>query len=249
MGVLTMRSVSRSHAYHLFMLAVCLYALGALAAHTFLTLTTSVSQILDYADTGVCFLFFIDFIHSFIRSHNKWEYLYTWGWIDLASSIPLVPALRIGRAARVMRIFRVLRGIRATKLLAGLVLDRRAEGAFLAAVLVSFLLIVFSSIAVLQFETIPESNIKTAGDALWWAIVTVTTVGYGDRFPVTPEGRAVGGILMIAGVGLFGVVSGFVAAWFLAPKQTKTTNDMANLRDEVRSLKVLIEERLSPNKA
>ncbi len=103
-----MSSVSRSYAYHLFILAVCLYALGALAAHTFFTLTPSVAQILDYADTGVCFLFFLDFLHSLIRSDSRWRYLYTWGWIDLASSIPLVPALRIGRAARIMRIFRVL---------------------------------------------------------------------------------------------------------------------------------------------
>ncbi len=241
-----MTSESRSHTYQLFMLALCLYALGALAAHSFLSLSDATVQILDYTDTGVCFMFLLDFVHSVVRAPNKWYYLYTWGWIDLASSIPMLPALRLGRAARVMRIFRVLRGVRATKLLAGLVLDRRAEGAFLAAALVSLLLVVFSSIAILQFEAGPDSNIKTAGDALWWAVVTVTTVGYGDKYPITAEGRMVAGLLMTAGVGLFGVVSGFVAAWFLSPRNRQHTNDLEDLRLEVRAVRALLEDRLKP---
>src|SRR3972149_6773059 len=71
---------------------------------------------------------------------------------------------------------------------------------------------------VLHFEDVPEANIKGPEDAVWWAFVTMTTVGYGDRFPVTSEGRLAGALLMVAGVGLFGTFSGFVAAWFLAPK-------------------------------
>ena len=83
----------------------------------------------------------------------------------------------------------------------------------------SLLLVVFGSIAMLQFEGGQSAgNIKTAEDALWWAITTITTVGYGDRFPVTTEGRLLAGVLMIAGVGLFGTLSGFIASWFLAPQ-------------------------------
>ena len=61
----------------------------------------------------------------------------------------------------------------------------------------------------------PNSNIKDAEDALWWSFVTITTVGYGDRFPVTTEGRLVGAVLMICGVGLFGTFTGFIASWFM----------------------------------
>jgi voltage-gated potassium channel len=111
-----------------------------------------------------------------------------------------------------MRILRVLRGIRSTKVLTQFILQRRAEGAFLAATLLSLLLIMISSIAVLQFETSPEANIKSPEDALWWSIVTITTVGYGDRYPISPEGRLIASFLMIAGVGLFGTLSGFIAA-------------------------------------
>lgn len=77
---------------------------------------------------------------------------------------------------------------------------------------------IFGSISILQFETAPESNIKTAEDAIWWAFVTITTVGYGDRYPVTTEGRIIAAFLMITGVALFGTFTGFIAAWFMCDK-------------------------------
>lgn len=122
--------------------------------------------------------------------------------------------LESGRSGRVLR---VMRGLRATKLLAGLVVRRRAENTFLAASLVALLLVIFCSVAVLHFETNVDSNIRSPDDALWWAFATIATVGYGDRYPVTGEGRIVATILMAAGVGLFGTFSGFLAAWFLGP--------------------------------
>jgi voltage-gated potassium channel len=64
-----------------------------------------------------------------------------------------------------------------------------------------------------------EANIKTGGDALWWAYVTITTVGYGDKFPVTSLGRLIGVLVLTAGVGLFGVLTGFLANFFLAPRR------------------------------
>lgn len=77
------------------------------------------------------------------------------------------------------------------------------------------MMIIFSSIIILQVEKAPGSNIFTAGDALWWAFVTITTVGYGDLYPVTLEGRLVAVILMTTGVGLFGTFTAFVASWFV----------------------------------
>jgi voltage-gated potassium channel len=81
------------------------------------------------------------------------------------------------------------------------------------------LLIIFSSIAILQVEKDPASNIKSAEDAIWWAYVTITTVGYGDKYPVTTEGRVIAAVLMTAGVGLFGTFTAYVASWFVAEKQ------------------------------
>jgi voltage-gated potassium channel len=64
----------------------------------------------------------------------------------------------------------------------------------------------------------PGANIQTAGDALWWGIVTITTVGYGDRYPVTGEGRLVGTFLLTAGIILFSVLTGFLTRQFFSPR-------------------------------
>lgn len=225
------------------MLALCLFALAVFAIDTLAPLPPATRQIFEYADTAICILFFADFVVQLATAPNRWHYFSRWGWIDLLSSVPMVDALRIGRAARVMRIFRVLRGVRSTKLLAGFLLDRRAESAFLAAALVSLLLVVFASVAILQFEHVDGANITSAQDAVWWSVVTITTVGYGDRYPITAEGRAIAAVLMTAGVGLFGTFSGFVASWFLAPANKKRQSELLDLREEIVSLRQLIESR------
>ncbi len=70
--------------------------------------------------------------------------------------------------------------------------------------------------AILHLETNHESNIHSAADAMWWSFVTVTTVGYGDHFPVTPSGRVLAAVLMIAGIGLFGTFTAYIATAFLS---------------------------------
>lgn len=234
-----------SPGYQVFMLVLCLFALGAGAVQTAIHLEPRTRGILSYADYAVCVVFLADFVISLWRAPNRRRYLATWGWLDLLSSIPTVDVARWGRAARILRIFRVLRGLRATRLLATLALRKRAQNTALAVCLVALLLIVFCSIAVLHFEAESESNIKTAEDAIWWAFSTITTVGYGDRYPVTSEGRFVAVILMGAGVGLFGTFSGFLAAWFIGPQETReeepdVKGELAALRQEVAALRSIL---------
>jgi voltage-gated potassium channel len=223
------------------MLALCSYALAVLAVQTFGSLPPQSAAILDYAELAVCVVFFGDFAYHLAVEPRRWHYFVRWGWLDLISSIPAVNVFRIGRAARVFRIVRVLRGVRSTRILAEMVLNRRAESAFLAAAMISLLLIVFSSIAILQFED-ATGNIKTAEDALWWTIVTLTTVGYGDHYPITQEGRVVAAVVMIGGVCLLGTLTGLVASWFVSAGQKdrlvtdELRNEIALLRKEVQAL-------------
>ncbi len=228
---------ARNHGYQLFMLALCVLALLALAVDHFFQLSPQLDRLVHLADFGVCVLFFFDFVYMLATAPNRTRYLLTWGWIDLLSAVPTVDALRIGRAARIMRIFRVLRGAKAARVVSSAILERRAESVLLAVSLVTLLLLVLASAAILGFEDVPAANIKGPEDALWWAFVTITTVGYGDRFPVTWEGRLVGALLMAAGVGLFGTFSGFVASWFLAPRAAKNAGEIELLRQELAALR------------
>lgn len=234
------RSARQNTPYQLFMLVLCVWALAVLAVGTFVNWSDSTKAILNYADNAVCVVFFMDFVVTLHRTPRKAHYLLTWGWVDLLSSIPMIDALRWGRAARLMRLLRVLRGLRSARALTQFVVGRRAESALLASVLVVLLLLVASSIAILEFEIPQGGNITNAEDAMWWAISTMTTVGYGDRYPVSSEGRLVAIFLMAAGVGVFGTLSGAVASWFLSPAAKETDVDL----EEMKRLLLEVRDRL-----
>lgn len=241
------RTTRTSPAYLLFMLAISLLGLILLGIDVVVNLDPATRSILGTGDTILCVLFFLDFIVTLARSRNRWRYFATWGWLDLLSSVPAVEVLRAGRLVRVLRIVRVLRGVRSVRILSRFVLERRAQSAFLAAALVALLMLVFGAVAVLQVERVPEANIHGPGDALWWAVATLTTVGYGDRFPVTPEGRVVAAVLMITGVGLCATLAGLLASWFLAPSVAgKNADDMERLREENRILREMLERAARP---
>ena len=217
--------------YQLFMLALCVWALAVLAVGSFAKWDESTRSILEYADLAVCLMFFVDFVVTLTKTEHKLRYLATWGWIDLLSSIPTIDALRWGRAARVTRILRVLRGVKSARELTHFVIERRTESAVLASLLIALLLLVASSIAVLEFEVPDGGNIASAQDAMWWSISTMTTVGYGDRYPITAEGRIVAVFLMAAGAGLFATLSGAVASWFLSPVARQADTERAEIKE------------------
>ena len=226
-----------SQSYLLFTLILSVLALLSLAVEVIARPSADVRVILRYADAAVCLLFFIDFLILFIHAENRLKYMLTWGWLDLLSSVPAIEVFRIGRMARVVRILRVLRGIRSARVLSSAILERRAQSALLASILICVILVTIGSISVLQFEDSGDANIKTPEDAMWWTIVTLTTVGYGDKYPISSEGRIVAAILMVAGVGLFGTLSGFVASWFLSPLQKEEQSEMKRIETEIANVR------------
>jgi voltage-gated potassium channel len=223
--------------YQLFVLVLSIFSLSLLAADVLMPIDENTRIILQHGDNVVCALFLWDFIHSLAKAPDRLRYLVTWGWIDLLSSIPALDAFRWGRAARVLRILRVLRAVRSVRVMAQFVAAKRAQSAGLAALLMTVLLVIFSSIAVLQFEAPAGGNIQSAEDAMWWSVTTMTTVGYGDRYPITSEGRLIAVVLMAAGVGVFGTLSGLVAGWFLAPASKAADNERAELLQLMAQLK------------
>jgi voltage-gated potassium channel len=222
-------------------LVLSFYVLLAVFAETVFRLPRDISRILQISDTAICFVFISDFFARLYLSKNRLAFL-KWGWVDLISSIPALDMFRWGRMVRVIRILRILRGVRSTKLLLAFFFSRRAKSALYSAMLISFTLIIFSSIAILNVENLPDSNIKGPEDAMWWAFVTITTVGYGDRYPVTTEGRIVGVILMTAGVGLFGTFTGYVASSFLGSEQKRQTNEEQSITVRLDRIENMLKE-------
>ena len=203
---------------NILVIILSIYVLVALLVDTIFKLPPETSRIIDMIDNVICVFFIIDFFIRFYQAENKLRFM-RWGWVDLISSIPTLNFLRAGRTLRLIRLIRILRAFRSVRHLTNHVFRKRTQGAFTTVSIIAVLMLIFSAIAILQVEDDPNSNIKTAEDAIWWAYVTITTVGYGDKFPVTTEGRIIAAILMTTGVGLFGTFTAFIASWFVEEKR------------------------------
>lgn len=221
-------------------LVLSVYVLGVLVAQTLFPMSPEVALLLDRVDFAVCFIFLFDFAVRFRRAPSKLAFM-KWGWLDLVGSIPVYEAFRWGRLARLVRIIRLLRAFRSARHLVVVLFRHRSRSIAFTTILTAALLILVSSIAVLAFEDAPESNIRTPFDAVWWAVSTMTTVGYGDRYPVTVEGKLIAMVLMVIGVGLFGVLTGLFARIFLEPDIQKEDTDISALAREVRLLREKLE--------
>lgn len=156
------------------------------------------------------------------------------------------------RLTRFARITRIGRAVKAARSIVRAAAERRAESALLAAGLIIITLIISSSIAIVEFEDPATGTIKTAADAIWWAISTISSAGAGDLYPTTLAGRLVGVLLMAAGVGVFGTVSGLVTAWFIGspandvdPHVGDIQAMLVEIRSENRELKAQIGELAS----
>ncbi len=232
--------------FQIVVLVLSILILLVLLTDNFVPLPKEASKILQSLDTAVCGLFLIDFGVRFRRAENKLLFM-KWGWIDLVASIPNVDLLRWGRTVRILRIIRILRAIRSFQKILALIFRNRLQSGLGAVLTTSSLLIVFASMAILMCENNPEANIKTAEDAVWWSITTITTVGYGDKYPTTTEGRIIAMVLMVAGVGLFGTLSGLVASYFLGHHETHST-ELEGLMGQMKILQQKIEQLQPPEK-
>ena len=162
----------------------------------------------------VCWIAFAaDLIFGLIKAESKVAYLKRHP-LEVAST--LLPFLRPLRLMRVISF-------------GGLALQKVAIGRqFAITVKVAITAVFVAYISAVQItiseRNVDGSNIKSFEDGLWWAVTTVTTVGYGDRFPTTTEGRLLAVLLMLVGISLVGVITASVASWFVKLSQEETKN-------------------------
>ena len=162
-------------------------------------------------------------------------------WAELL--IVVIPFLRPLRLLRSVRVLRTLRLVR----LVGVVGEVAKKGKRLLvrhrlhyAVLVGIVIVVASAAIITVVERNDSPNIRTFGDGLWWAVTTITTVGYGDTYPVTDAGRAIAMFLMVMGIAFFGIITANIAAFFIeqseGPEPSASTSPASDVIEEIRRL-------------
>ena len=177
-----------------------------------------------YALNGLFSVIFLgDFTYRLFTADTKSRYfLREFGWADLFASLPF-PQAKVLRIFRLIRVTRLLRGYGINGIVRSLVKDR-AGSALFTLLLMGILVLEFGSLWILHLEQYAQgANITSASDALWYVIVTIATVGYGDRFPVTDNGRIAGALIIVVGVGIFGTFTGYLANLFLRPAKERET--------------------------
>jgi voltage-gated potassium channel len=203
----TSRDELKSTNYEVFILALSLLSLFNWVSY-FLIDDFEIEKVVLMVDGLLSLIFLADFAFRLLTAKSRRNYFFRqYGWLDLLSSLPF-PQAKIFRLGRVIRITRLLSEFGLRNTLSEFLVKRAGSAVYLVFFMI-ILVLEFGSIAILFTEhNSPEANITTAADAIWWALVTISTVGYGDQYPVTPQGRLVAVVVIILGVALFGVVTG-----------------------------------------
>lgn len=182
-------------------------------------------------------LFALEVAVLFVLAPRKGQ-MFREHWLDVV--IVVVPFLRPLRVARIARLARAGGIVARTAEAVARITQRKGVQAYGA---LSAMAVTAGGLLVYAIERDqPDGTITSAADGLWWAIVTTTTVGYGDYAPVTPEGRAVAIVLMLLGVGLVGVVTANVAAYFVHEEQA---SELTDLREQLRRIEAKLDGRSS----
>ncbi len=204
----------------LLVLVLSVYVIFSLTIDFLFKLPKEISHMIHIVDNIVCVVFLIDFFVRYKKAESKLQFM-KWGWIDLIASIPTFYLGQAGRLFSILRILRIIRAFRSTRHIFLHIFHNRIKGTFTSVVILAIVCVLLSTLGILEAETAPNSNIKTAEDALWWSYSTITSVGYGDKYPVTSAGRLIAAVLMTVGVGLFGTFTAYVSSWFLESKQNR----------------------------
>jgi voltage-gated potassium channel len=204
-------------AYDVAILILSVYVIGQLSIEVILELSEQTAETLTLIDFTIACVFLVDWTVFFFLADRKGHYLKT-RWLDLIASIPFAQVLRPLRVLRVVRLARTLRLVRGLKGMLPILRTLTANPARSALTIylaLTTVIYVYCTVGLFNFEKGINESIATFGDALWLAFTTLTSVGYGDLYPITSGGRIMAVILTVVGMGLFGLATGEIAALIL----------------------------------
>jgi voltage-gated potassium channel Kch len=267
-GHTTASAARKLTTYDLAIGLLTIFSLIILIILIFVPLSSSTEDTLNTLENLLCIVFLFDFFRSLRLAPKKWAYfLKGGGWLDLLGSLPF-SKFAVFRVARLFRTVRLLRKVTGGEL-RRMITRRLAQSTLLFTLVVALLVIFLISAIVLYAEKgAPHANITTYQNAVWWAFVTITTVGYGDYYPVTTLGRTGAVILMFFGLGIIGVLSSYLATTFISleskRREARKENDedngkdeddssnrdaeLAAIREELAALRRLFEEHYQPQR-
>lgn len=213
------RSELKNTAYEIFIGALSIISILNLVLMYAIAGDTALELVLSVMNALFSAIFLGDFIYRISTAPKASRYFFRgFGWADLLASLPF-PQFKILRLFRLLRVFRLLRELGPRTVWTTLIHDR-ANSALMTLLLMGILVLQFGSISILYVEEDADgANITSASDALWYTIVTISTVGYGDQYPVTNVGRMIGTLIIVVGVGIFGTFTGYLANLFLGPRK------------------------------
>ncbi|MDQ1696643.1 MAG: voltage-gated potassium channel [Frankiaceae bacterium] len=205
------------------------------------SLSSSTRHLLGAIDYAIWAVFVAEYLVKLFLAPSRWRFVRTHLFELMLVVFPMLRPLRIVRSARALRFLGLARLAAAGGSGAKEALASQSSRTATYAVLLAGLLLLVASAVVLDAErTAPGSNIRGFGDALWWGVVTISSVGYGDHYPVTAAGRAIASVVMLFGVGLVSVTTAAFAAWLVKQEEQVEDARVAQLSEQVAGLSAQI---------
>ncbi|WP_066500038.1 ion transporter [Abyssisolibacter fermentans] len=199
------------------------------------------NYILVYLDKSILIIFTIDYFTRLFLAKNKKEFFKS-NILDLIAIIPFNSMFRVLRVTRLLRLtkmtrltklfktVRLIRFVAFSKKFAKKVNKFLRTNGFIYNIYITFSIVIIGAISIYIIEK--GQTVDSLGDAVWWSFVTTTTVGYGDISPSTSLGRIVASILMLAGIGFIGMLTGTITTYFSFKKKDAPVNkDTTNIID------------------
>ncbi|MBM62442.1 MAG: voltage-gated potassium channel [Acidobacteria bacterium] len=210
--------------------AAIFLSIGSFSLETLPELSAKVQSVLQWTEVGCVGLFTVEYLLRFIVAERKSSFVFSvYGLIDLVAIVPFYVSLGVDlrsiRLVRLLRLLRILKLARYTKAIDRLrraVLIAREE--LLVFLGIAGIVIYLSAVGIYYFENAAQPEVfASVFHSLWWSVVTLTTVGYGDVYPITLGGRVFTVVVVMAGLGMVGVPTGLIASALASVRAAETT--------------------------